>query len=264
MSPDFTDVVTGEGLEEVCIFNIRINPLRRREFLSIIEHGIKNRRQIAQFGVNSATINDIVRNDEFRDTINNADLVHIDGMSVVWALRSFGCPVPERVATPDLADDILAMADRERMSVFLFGAHEKILSLCRKNIEKKFPNIIISGSRNGYYSPEEEKDIFDLINKANPDILLLGMSSPKKELFFESYRHRLEARYILGVGGYFDIMSGLIRRAPRWMQDTGLEWLFRLMQEPRRLWKRYLIGIFQFFWLVTKEKFRRAFNRKKE
>ena len=80
---------------------------------------------------------------------------------------------------------------------------------------------------------------------------------------FESYRHRLEARYIL-VGGYFDIMSGLIRRAPRWMQDTGLEWLFRLMQEPRRLWKRYLIGIFQFFWLVTKEKFRRAFNRKKE
>ena len=147
------------------------------------------------------------------------------------------------------------------MSIFLFGAKESTLLLCRQNIERKFPNIKISGSRNGYYNPEEEKDIFDMINNSKPDILLLGMSSPKKELFFESYRHKLEARYILGVGGYFDIMSGEIKRAPRWMQDTGLEWLYRLLQEPRRLWKRYLIGIFQFFWLVTEEKFRRIFKR---
>lgn len=263
MSSDFIDIKKSGDVEEINIFNIKINPLRRPEFLSIIENGIKSGRQIAQFGVNSATINDIVRNEEFRYTINNADLVHIDGMSVVWALRSFGYTVPERVATPDLADDILAMADRQRLSIFLFGAKESTLSLCQQNIEKKFPNLIISGSRNGYYKPEEEKEIFDLINKARPDILLLGMSSPKKELFFESYRHKLEARYILGVGGYFDIMSGLIRRAPRWMQDTGLEWLFRLMQEPRRLWKRYLIGIHQFFWLVTEEKFRRIFKRTK-
>jgi N-acetylglucosaminyldiphosphoundecaprenol N-acetyl-beta-D-mannosaminyltransferase len=264
MSSGFKEIVSRDDIEEVSIFNIRINPLRRFEFLAIIESAIRNGRQLAQFGVNSATINDIVRNVEFRHTINSADLVHIDGMSVVWALRSFGYKIPERVATPDLADDILAMAERERMSIFLFGAQENILSLCRKNIEKKFPNIVIAGSRNGYYNPEEEKGIFDLINNASPDILFLGMSSPKKELFFESYRHKLEAKYILGVGGYFDIMSGLIRRAPRWMQDTGLEWLFRLIQEPRRLWKRYLIGIFQFFWLVIKEKFRRAFNRKEK
>jgi len=264
MSSDFKDITKSGDVEEINIFNIKINPLRRPDFLSIIEKGIKSGRQIAQFGVNSATINDIVRNEEFRYTINNADLVHIDGMSVVWALRSFGYTVPERVATPDLADDILAMADRQGLSIFLFGAKESTLSLCQQNIEKKFPNLIISGSRNGYYKPEEEKEIFDLINKARPDILLLGMSSPKKELFFESYRHKLEARYILGVGGYFDIMSGLIRRAPRWMQDTGLEWLFRLMQEPRRLWKRYLIGIHQFFWLVTEEKFRRVFKRTKK
>ena len=262
MSSYVKEIDSWEDIEEVNIFNIRINPLRRSEFLAIIESAIRNRRQLAQFGVNSATINDIVRNDEFRNTINSADLVHIDGMSVVWALRSFGYAVPERVATPDLADDILAMANRERMSIFLFGAQENILSECRNNIEKKFPKIVIAGSRNGYYRPEEEKDIFDLINKANPDILFLGMSSPKKELFFESYRHKLNARYILGVGGYFDIISGHIRRAPQWMQDTGLEWLFRLIQEPRRLWKRYLIGIFQFFCLVTKEKFRRAFKRK--
>lgn len=264
MLAHLNDIGWRKSIEGVNIFNIRINPLRREEFLVIIETGIKAGRQIAQFGVNSATINDINRNEEFRHTINNADLVHIDGMSVVWALRSFGYTVPERVATPDLADDVLALANREGMSIFLFGARESILALCMQNIMTKYPNIVIAGSRNGYYQPEEEQEIFDLINKANPDILLLGMSSPKKELFFESYRHKLVARYILGVGGYFDIMSGLIRRAPHWMQDTGLEWLFRLMQEPRRLWKRYLIGIFQFFWLVTKEKFKRLFKQNRK
>lgn len=261
MSSDIKDIIKGKDIEYISMFNIRINPLRRSEFLSIIENSIKKGIQIAQFGVNSATIIDIVRNEEFRHTINNADLVHIDGMSVVWALRSFGFNIPERVATPDLADDVLALADRERMSIFLFGAREDILTLCRQNIEQNYPNLIVAGCRNGYYRPEEEKDIFNLINEASPDILLLGMSSPRKELFYDSYRHKLEARYILGVGGYFDIMAGLIRRAPLWMQKAGFEWLFRLMQEPQRLWKRYLIGIFQFFWLVTREKFRRAFNR---
>ena len=261
MSSADKSIIDDDGIEAINAFNIRINPLRRTDFMSIIESSIKKGEQLAQFGVNSATINDIVRNEELRRIINKADLVHIDGMSVVWALRSFGYSVPERVATPDLADDILGMADREKMSVFLFGAKESILSLCRQNIEKKYPAITIAGARNGYYKPEEEKEIFDMINKTNPDILFLGMSSPKKELFFESHRHDLHARYVLGVGGYFDIVSGLIKRAPHWMQNSGLEWLYRLMQEPRRLWKRYLIGIFQFSWLVISEKFRRLFKR---
>lgn len=264
MSSATADIPSGERIREIRIFDIRINPLSRSEFLSVISKSTKEGGQLAQFGVNSATINDIVRNEELRHIINNADLVHIDGMSVVWALRSFGYTIPERVATPDLADDVLALAEREKLSLFLFGAKQDILELCRQRIEAKFPNIRIVGCRNGYYRPEEERGIFEKINESNPDILLLGMSSPKKELFFESYRHKINARYILGVGGYFDIVSGIIKRAPRWMQNTGLEWLFRLMQEPRRLWKRYLIGIHQFFWLVTREKFRRAFHKNGE
>jgi len=254
--------IPGSGIREINVFNIKINPLSRTDFLSIIESGIKGGKQVAQFGVNSATINDIVRNKEFGMVINNANLVHIDGMSVVWALRSFGYQIPERVATPDLADDVLDLANREKMSVFLFGAKESTLSLCCTNIEKRYPDLIISGSRNGYYKPEEEQSIFDMINETKPDILLLGMSSPKKELFFQSYKQNLKAKYILGVGGYFDILSGRIKRAPIWMQNSGMEWLYRLIQEPRRLWKRYLIGIIQFFWLVTQEKSRRIFNRK--
>lgn len=264
MSSGRRDIVKEEELKEIQVFDIRIHPLTLSEFLSLIDRGISDGMQIAQFGVNSAIINDLVRNEEYRNTINNADLVHIDGMSVVWALKLFGYDIPERVATPDLADAVLELADKKRMKVFLFGAQEDVLNLCRENIEKKYPGLVIAGCRNGYYQPDEEVGIFQMINEADPDILLLGMASPKKELFFDNYRHKLNVRYILGVGGYFDIMSGNIRRAPLWMQNSGFEWLFRLIQEPKRLWKRYLIGIFQFFWLVSSEKFRMTFRRRKQ
>src|SRR5665648_278316 len=132
-------------MNEIKIFNIKIHPLRRAEFISIIKSNLESGKQIAQFGVNSATVNDIVRNEELTKTINNADLVHIDGMSVVWALRSLGYKVPERVATPDLADDILAMANKENFSVFLFGAKETVLELCRMNLEKIYPGLRIVG-----------------------------------------------------------------------------------------------------------------------
>lgn len=262
MSTDINNMAKGREIKEISIFNIRINPLTISEFLAIIESGIREGRHIAQFGVNSATINDVVRSDEFRNILNSVELIHIDGMSVVWALRSFGFHIPERVATPDLADDLLVLADREKLKVFLFGAQEEILIRCRQNIEKKYPGLVIAGCRNGFYSPGEEEEILDLINTARPDIILLGMSSPRKEQFYYKYRHNLNAGYILGVGGYFDIMAGTIKRAPLWMQNAGLEWLFRLIQEPKRLWKRYFIGIFQFFWLVIREKLRRVLKSK--
>jgi N-acetylglucosaminyldiphosphoundecaprenol N-acetyl-beta-D-mannosaminyltransferase len=241
-------------MEEINIFGIEIHPLRRSAFLSIIKSSIDSGSRITQVGVNSATVNELVRNPEFRQAINDADLVHIDGMSVVWALRHLGHKVPERIATPDLADDILKLAETENYSIFLLGAKEQIIEACRINLGNKFPSLKIVGSQHGYFKPEEEDAIVERINYSQPDILYIGMSSPKKELFFEKYKGHLKTKYILGVGGYFDIVSGHLRRAPKWMQDRGLEWLFRLIQEPRRMWKRYLIGINQFLWLFLKMK----------
>lgn len=245
-------------MQEIKIFNIRIHPLQMSEFLSIIKSNIENGDQITQVGVNSATINDLVKNEELRRAVNNADLVHIDGMSVVWALRYLGYKVPERVATPDLADEVMKMAEKEKFSIFLLGAKETILLSCKENLLKTFPELEIAGCQNGYYMPEEEPLIVERINKVKPDILFIGMSSPKKELLFEKYRHTLNAKYILGVGGYFDIISGHLKRAPQWMQNIGMEWFFRLIQEPRRMWRRYLIGINQFLWTVLKIKFKRT------
>jgi N-acetylglucosaminyldiphosphoundecaprenol N-acetyl-beta-D-mannosaminyltransferase len=241
-------------MNQINIFDIKLHPFRRSEFISLICKKIKDGEQMAQFGVNSATVNEIYGNEEYRRAINNADLLNIDGMSVVWALRCLGYKVPERVATPDLADDVLDMAEKEGFSVFLLGAKETILFKCIDGLKVKMPNIRIAGHQHGFYSTDNEHVIIETINKTKPDILLIGMSSPKKELFCEKYRHELNTNYILGVGGYFDILAGYTRRAPKCMQNKGLEWFYRLIQEPRRMWRRYLLGIFKFLWLVLKER----------
>ena len=241
-------------MNQINAFNIKVHPLTLNDFVSFIRTSLQNRNQLVQFGVNSATVNEARENDEFRRVINSADLINLDGMSVVWALRYLGHKVPERVATPDLADSVLAMAADEKFSVFLFGATDSVLAQCKANLNLAYPELRIAGLRNGYYQPEEETLIIEQINQSGADILLIGMSSPKKEFLFDKYRDMLKVYYVLGVGGYFDILSGRTKRAPRWMQEKGLEWVFRLIQEPRRMWRRYLIGNNKFLWTVIREK----------
>lgn len=241
-------------MNEIRVFNIKVHPLLKTEFLSEVESDIKKGRQIVQNGINASTINLLNNNNELISIFNNSDLVNIDGMSVVWALRFIGYKVPERVACPDLAIDILKMAENHNYSVFLFGAQEESLNSCIKRIIEIFPHLKIAGHRNGYFKKEDELEIVNLINKTNPDILFLGMPSPEKEYFADKYKGILTAKYIFGVGGLFDIFSGLAKRAPVWMQKVGLEWFYRFIQEPRRLWKRYLIGNIKFIRLVIKEK----------
>lgn len=241
-------------MNKILFFDIIIHPLLKSEFLDIIEKNLKNGNQIIQNGLNASSVNELVRNEELKQAYKNSDLINIDGMSLVWALRFMGYKVPERVACPDLVDDILAMAEKNNFSVFLFGAKERNLLLCKKNLKKNYPNLIIAGYRNGYYKEEDELAIINTINNANPDILFLGMPSPRKELFAEKYRYNLTAKYIFGVGGLFDILSGLKKRAPGWIQKIGMEWFYRFAQDPFRLWRRYLIGNFKFLWLVNKEK----------
>ncbi|MEO9146709.1 MAG: WecB/TagA/CpsF family glycosyltransferase [Ginsengibacter sp.] len=242
--------------KEIGVFNIQVHPFSRKEFLDIIELNLKQGNQIIQNGVNAASINQLVKNKKLVNTYNNSDLVNIDGMSMVWALRFLGYSVPERVACPDLAEDILVLAEKKNYSIFLFGAEEKSLLLSIRNLGINFPKLLISGYRNGYYHIEDEGSIVEMINNAMPDILFLGMPSPRKELFVEKYKDQLKVKYFFGVGGFFDILAGKTKRAPLWMQNAGLEWLYRFAQEPKRMWHRYLIGNMKFLLLVIKEKYK--------
>jgi len=245
-------------MNQINVFNIKVHPVTLNEFVSVIKKHLLQREHLVQFGVNSATVNETCENEEFRRVINSADLLNIDGMSVVWALRCLGHKVPERVATPDLAEGVMAMAAENNFSVFLFGATDEVISLCVDNLKKTYPTMRIAGWRNGYYQTEEEGLLVEQINQSGADILLIGISSPKKELFYDKYRDKLGVYYVLGVGGYFDILSGRTKRAPKWMQNRGLEWVFRLIQEPKRMWRRYLIGNNKFLLKVIKERFKGA------
>lgn len=240
-------------MDRVKVFGIKINTISKLEYLSWIEQSISGGKRIVQNGINAALIVESSKNERLMASINNSDLVNIDGMAVVWALRLLGYKVSERVPCPDLADDLMSLAEKRNFSVFLLGASDKSLGLCVKRLLSIYPSLRISGYRNGYFSAEEESSVVQKINEANPDILLLGMPSPKKEFFIETYRDRISIRYSLGVGGYFDIVSSTTRRAPRWLQKMGLEWAYRLIQEPRRMWRRYLIGNVEFIIIIIKE-----------
>ena len=241
-------------MKPINVFNIKIHPFKKCEFLELIDNGIKNNRKIIQSGVNASSLVELKNNSEMIAAYNNADLINIDGMAVVWALRFLGFKVPERVACPDLALAIMDLAEKQGYNLFLFGAKDTNLKLAVNNIKTAYPKLEITGSRNGYFQKSDEESIVKMINAADADILFLGMTSPQKELFVENYKSRLNVKYILGVGGFFDILAGSVKRAPKWMQNIGMEWFYRLMEEPKRMWRRYLFGNINFLKLVLVEK----------
>jgi N-acetylglucosaminyldiphosphoundecaprenol N-acetyl-beta-D-mannosaminyltransferase len=245
--------------EVIRVFNIKIHPLRRSEFVDIIETMLSESHYvIVQHGINAASIIELNKKKELAEVYNSAELINIDGFSMVLALRFLGYKIPERVACPDLANDVLHLAYKNHLSVFLFGTTEENVLLAVKNLKVQLPGLYIAGYRNGFYTREEEPAIVNDISSLKPDILLLGMPSPQKELFVQKYKASLEVKYTLGVGGLFDILAGKIKRAPLWMRNIGLEWTYRLIQEPHRLWRRYLIGNVKFIILVLREKLNRS------
>ena len=156
-------------MNQIDAFNIKIHPATLIEFVSVIKDNLVQKNRLVQFGVNSATVNETRDNEDFRRVINSADLLNIDGMSVVWALRYLGYKVPERVATPDLAESVMAMAAENNFSVFLFGATESVISLCVENLRKTYPAMRIAGWRSGNYDVKEENSIINQINQSGAE-----------------------------------------------------------------------------------------------
>lgn len=201
----------------------------------------------------NASIVNLARTDTaLRDAIIESDLVNADGQSVVWAARLLRTPVPNRVSGIDLMQEILKIAPDRGYSVYLLGATPKVVTLVHELLEHQGVRVV--GSQHGYWPPEYEPSIVARIAKAAPDILFIGMPSPQKELFAVRHRQELSTGLIFGVGGSFDVLAGVTKRAPQLLQRLGLEWLFRLSQEPRRLFRRYLVGNFQFIAYVLRER----------
>jgi N-acetylglucosaminyldiphosphoundecaprenol N-acetyl-beta-D-mannosaminyltransferase len=197
------------------------------------------------------------RSPELRRIINECALINADGMPVVWAARLLGRPLKERVAGIDLFESLMARAAVRQWRVFLLGAREEVVAGVRAIYEAKYPGLTIAGHRNGYWSAAEEEGVVSQIAASRADLLFVAISSPKKEQFLGKYQARMRVPFAMGVGGTFDVAAGLVKRAPRWMQRAGLEWFYRFLQEPRRMFRRYFIDDMAFLWLFLKEAARR-------
>jgi N-acetylglucosaminyldiphosphoundecaprenol N-acetyl-beta-D-mannosaminyltransferase len=203
--------------------------------------------------LNAAKIVEAARNRELTRIIQECDLVNADGMAVVWAARILGHEVPERVAGVDFMDHLLVRAAERGYLVYFLGAREEVVKAVVEIESARHPGLRVAGWRNGYWSGDEEPDVVRAIADSEPAILLVAMSSPRKEEFLARHRALLSVPLVVGVGGSFDVVAGVTKRAPRWMQSTGFEWLYRLLQEPRRMLRRYLVGNSRFIALVARE-----------
>ena len=239
------------------ILGCLVDNLNMEETLHRIETFIKEGGPHQHVVVNADKVVKASRDHALREIINECDLVNADGMPVVWASRLLGRPLKGRVAGIDLFQKILECASKKGWRVFFFGAREyvvrKVVDLCRS----RYPSLKIAGHRNGYWQPDEEASVVEEIGAAKPDILFVAISSPKKEEFLRAHLKHLGIPFAMGVGGAFDVMAGLTTRAPLWMQKVGLEWFYRFLQEPRRMFRRYFVEDMYFFWLLVKEMVRK-------
>lgn len=232
-----------------------IDNLSMHETLSSIAMAIEKRRHLHHTVVNAGKIVSMQRDPQLRESVVNADIINADGQGVVWASKLLGKPLKERVAGIDLMEELVRLASRNQYKVFFLGAKEEVVRTVVEHYSEIYSPDIIAGYRNGYFKKEEEPAIAKQIADSGANILFVAISSPTKENFLYQNRETLQrVNFIMGVGGSFDVVSGLVRRAPLWMQRSGLEWLYRVYQEPRRMFKRYMVGNARFLALVLKYK----------
>lgn len=247
------------------ILGFEVDRMTLDECVHYAEQAILSRRQLHIVLVNAAKIVKALSDPELAGIIRSADLVGADGVPIVWASRMLSWPLPGRVNGTDLMDRLIELSAEKGYGLYLLGARQNVIERVVKNLKRKYPNIRIVGYRNGYF--QTKADMHHAVRKiaqSNADILLVGMGTPMKEKWVRSHIQELGVPVIHGVGGSFDILGGLTKRAPLWMQRYGLEWFYRLMQEPRRLWKRYLVTNVLYIFLVLKEAVKRFFRFRNE
>jgi len=254
-------------LHTVNVLGIDVFSVGMAQLLNICEEYIDSKKALLLGVVNVAKLVNCRKNIELQRSLMEADIVLADGLPIIWLSRMLGDPLPERVTGIDIMYELLKEANKKHYRVYFLGAKSEVLQTMIKTIQKDYPGIPIAGYRDGYFDKDEEQDVAKNIKDSQADILFVGISSPKKENFLKNWLNFIDVPICHGVGGSFDILAGVTNRAPIWMQKCGLEWLYRLIQEPRRMWKRYLITNMIFiklcFEAVLRARFGKLFRKSK-
>ncbi len=235
------------------VLGVPIHALTMSGTLDVIHEAIVSRRRLLIGVVNAAKIVNMKRDAMLRDSVLASDVVVADGQSVVWASRVLGQPLPERVAGIDLMMELFRAGNNRGYRVFCLGATKEVIRAVGERLQHDYPRLKLVGVRDGYFSEEQEQEVAEEIGRARPDILLVGMTSPKKERFLARWADVMDVPVCHGVGGSFDVYAGRVKRAPKAWQRLGIEWLYRIVQEPRRMWRRYLVTNTLFGVLLARE-----------
>ncbi len=249
------------GSATVNLLGVPVAAVTREQVLALVHTTILERGRLQIGVVNAAKLVSMRSNRLLREDVMSSDIILADGSAVVWASRLLGLPLPERVTGIDLMTGMLEMGSRAGYGVYLLGATEEVSRAVAERIGRVYPGVRVVGRRNGYFTNGEEEGIASEIRDSRPDILLIAMSSPKKERFLARRSRHVVVPVCHGVGGSFDVFAGKVQRAPLTWQRLGLEWLYRLKQEPRRLFKRYAVTNTQFCLMTLKEMSRKSRSR---
>ena len=235
---------------------IPVDAITMEETIEKVEDAIVNNKCIHHSVINAGKVVLMQKDQVLTQSVVSADLINADGQSIVWAARFLGFRIPERVAGIDLMENLISLSHKNNYKCFFLGASKEVIEALVVKYSKQYSKNMIAGYRNGYFNLDEAKDIVEEITNSGANILFVAITSPKKEIFLNRYKENLKCiNFIMGVGGSFDVISGKVKRAPLLAQNLGLEWFYRFLQEPRRMWKRYFFGNIKFIFLVIKNKF---------
>lgn len=242
------------------IFDVGVQTAPPAELLRLIlgYAGREEHRRVTY--VNAHVLNQAAANPRLRRALLASDLVYCDGYGVRLAARAIGLPVPHRMTGADWIWGVAALCEEQGLSLYLLGSDPGASAEAAAGLKRWYPRLEVCGTHHGYFevdSPHNERVLEDIAER-KPDLLLVGMGTPLQELWVDEHFDRIGADVVWTVGALFDYISGRTPRAPGWMADRGLEWVFRLVIEPRRMWRRYLIGNPRFLWRVLEERRRRS------
>lgn len=242
--------------KRVKFLNTYVDALTMEETLKKIQNYIDNKEYVQHVVINAGKVNLMQDNEELTKVINECPIINADGQSIVWGAKFLGYELPERVAGIDIFVELVKISAEKGYKPYFFGATEEVVVEVIRKFKEQYPKLKLAGYRNGYFSEDESKSIAEDIRKSNADILFVAFSSPQKEFWIKEHMEIMQVPFAMGVGGSFDVIAGKTTRAPKWMQKYGLEWFYRFIQEPRRMFKRYIVGNFRFCKLILREKYR--------
>ncbi|CAH1669221.1 WecB/TagA/CpsF family glycosyltransferase [Hyphomicrobiales bacterium] len=237
-----------------------IDALSMAETVELARGAMRDRQRVQHVALNVAKFVNMRFDPVLAADVASSDIVGVDGMGIVWGARALGLPVASRVAGIDLLSELLAVCAREGFKPYFLGATPIVLQQAQERVRERYPAIRFAGSKDGYFNREDEVEVVKAIRSSGADCLFIGMPTPRKERFLAAHRDEIGASFIMGVGGSFDVLAGAVRRAPAGMQRFGLEWLYRIYQEPRRMWWRYARTNILFAGILTRAMIRQIWG----